>query len=107
VKAGGEPTRPATFLHAGILLFFTIFLISSLLRDLIGPTSYNTYIVFTQDLKVEGKSFTGVSSFTYLGNMTYNGNRIDNCVKERIQVGNRAYFANLSTEQLSYNYRKH
>jgi hypothetical protein len=50
-----------------------------------------------QDLKVERKSFTGVSSFKYLGNMINNGNRNDNCVKEWIQAGNRAYFANLST----------
>jgi hypothetical protein len=50
-----------------------------------------------QDLKVEGKIFTGVSCFKYLGNMINNGNRNDNCVKERIQAGNRAYFANLST----------
>jgi hypothetical protein len=38
----------------------------------------------------------GVSSFRYLGNMINNENRNDNCVKERIQPGNRAYFANLS-----------
>jgi hypothetical protein len=45
-----------------------------------------------EDLKVEGKSFMGVCSFKYLGNMI---NRNDNCVKERIQAGNRAYFSNL------------
>jgi hypothetical protein len=49
-----------------------------------------------QDLKVERKLFTGVSRFKYLGNMINNGNRNDNCVKDRIQAGNRAYFANLS-----------
>jgi hypothetical protein len=49
----------------------------------------------TQDLKVEGKSFMGVSNFIYLGNMLSNDNRNDNCVKEMIQAGNRAYFANL------------
>jgi hypothetical protein len=32
-----------------------------------------------------------------LGNMINNGNINDNCVKERIQAGNRAYFSNLST----------
>jgi hypothetical protein len=47
-----------------------------------------------RDLKVEGKAFMGVSSFRYLGNMINNDNRNDNCVKERIQAGNRAYFAN-------------
>jgi hypothetical protein len=49
-----------------------------------------------QDLKVEGKSFTGVSSFRYVGNMINNDNRNDSCVKEKIQAGNRVYFANLS-----------
>jgi hypothetical protein len=29
--------------------------------------------------------------------MINNGNRSDNCVKESIQAGNRAYFENLST----------
>jgi hypothetical protein len=29
--------------------------------------------------------------------MINNGNRNDNCVKERVQAGNRPYFANLST----------
>jgi hypothetical protein len=45
-----------------------------------------------QDLKLEGKAFMGVSSFKYLGNAINN----DNCVRERIQAGNRACFANLS-----------
>jgi hypothetical protein len=48
----------------------------------------------TQDLKVEGKSFMGVNNFKYLGNMLSNDNRNDNCVKEMIQAGNTAYFAN-------------
>jgi hypothetical protein len=48
-----------------------------------------------EDLKVEGKSFMGVCSFKYLGNMINNYNRNDNCVKERIQAENRAYFANV------------
>jgi hypothetical protein len=50
-----------------------------------------------QDLKVERKLFTGVSSFKYLGNTINNGNRNDNCIKERIQAGNRAYFTELRT----------
>jgi hypothetical protein len=48
-----------------------------------------------QELKVEGRSFIGVSSFKYLGIMINNDNRNDNCVKERIQAGSRAYFVNL------------
>jgi hypothetical protein len=46
-------------------------------------------------LKVEGKSFMSVNNFKYLGNMPSKENRHDNCVKEMIQAGNRAYFANL------------
>jgi hypothetical protein len=38
----------------------------------------------------------GVSSFKYLGNIINNDNRNDNCVRERIQAGNRTYFANFS-----------
>jgi hypothetical protein len=43
-----------------------------------------------QDLKIEGKLFAGVSSFKYLGNMISNGNINYNCIKERIQAGNKA-----------------
>jgi hypothetical protein len=50
-----------------------------------------------QDLKIKGKLFAGVSSCKYLGNAISNGNRHDNCVKETIQAGNSAYFANLGT----------
>jgi hypothetical protein len=49
-----------------------------------------------QDLKVEGKLFTGVSGFKYLGNKINNGNRNDNRVKESIQARNMAYLANLT-----------
>jgi hypothetical protein len=50
-----------------------------------------------QDLKVEEKVFKGMSRFKYLGNMINNDNRNDNYIKERIQTGNKAYFANLIT----------
>jgi hypothetical protein len=50
----------------------------------------------TQDLKIEGKSFMGINNFKYLGNMLSNDNRNVNCVKEIIQAGNMAYFANLT-----------
>jgi hypothetical protein len=55
-----------------------------------------------QDLKIAGKLFTGMSSFKYLENMINNGNRNDNCVKERIKTGNRAYFANLKSQIVVY-----
>jgi len=35
-----------------------------------------------------------VSSFKYLGNVIYKEGRISECIKDRIQVGNRAYAAN-------------
>jgi hypothetical protein len=38
-----------------------------------------------------------VSSFKWLGNVISNGNRNDNCVRGKIQAGNRAYFANIDT----------
>jgi hypothetical protein len=37
----------------------------------------------------------GVSEFIYLGNIIENKNRNDKCIKERIQAGNKAYYANL------------
>jgi hypothetical protein len=56
----------------------------------------------------------GACSLEYLGNMINNDNRNDNCVKEGIQAGNRAYFANLRIlkirsyqEQINYKYIKH
>jgi hypothetical protein len=59
-----------------------------------------------QVLKVEGKIFTGVSSFKHLGNIINNGNRNDNCVKETgptsqilVHLKARQY-----QEQLSYSY---
>jgi alpha-galactosidase/6-phospho-beta-glucosidase family protein len=45
-------------------------------------------------LKVGNKTFEGVNNFVYLGNITDNENRIKKCVKETIQAGNKANFAN-------------
>jgi hypothetical protein len=47
-----------------------------------------------QSLKIGNKTFEGVKNFVYLGNIIDNENRINKCVKERIQAGNKAYFAN-------------
>jgi hypothetical protein len=46
------------------------------------------------NLKIGNKEFEGVSEFKYLGNIIEN-NRNDRCIKERIQTGNKAYYANL------------
>jgi hypothetical protein len=45
-------------------------------------------------LKIGNKTFEGVNNFVYLGNIIDNENRINKCVKERIQAGNKANFAN-------------
>jgi phage host-nuclease inhibitor protein Gam len=47
------------------------------------------------NLKIGNKEFEGVSEFRYLGNIIENNNRNDRCIKERIQTGNKAYYANL------------
>jgi hypothetical protein len=47
-----------------------------------------------QNLKVGDKIFEGVSSFRYLGNVVYKEGRIGECIKGRIQAGNKAYAAN-------------
>jgi hypothetical protein len=44
----------------------------------------------TQNWKLGDKVFEGMSSFRYLGNVIKKEGRISECVKDRIQVGNRA-----------------
>jgi sorting nexin-29 len=48
----------------------------------------------TQNWKVGDKVFETVSSFKYLGSVINEEGRISECVKDRIQTGNRAYAAN-------------
>jgi len=48
----------------------------------------------TQNWKVGNKVFERVSSYKYLGNVINKEGRISECVKDRIQVGNRVYAAN-------------
>jgi hypothetical protein len=48
----------------------------------------------TQNWKVGDKVFERVSSFKYLGNIINKEGRISECIKDRIQAGNRAYAAN-------------
>ena len=48
----------------------------------------------TQNWKVGDKVFERVSSFKYLGNVIHKEGRISECVKDRTQVGNRAYAGN-------------
>jgi hypothetical protein len=47
------------------------------------------------NLRIGNKEYEDVSEFKYLGNITENNNRNDRCIKERIQTGNKAYYANL------------
>jgi hypothetical protein len=47
----------------------------------------------TQNWKVGDKVFERVSSFKYLGNVINEEGRINECVKFRIQIGNRGYAA--------------
>ena len=48
----------------------------------------------TQNWKVGDKVFESVSSFKYLGSVIHKEGRISECVKDRIQKGNRAHAAN-------------
>jgi hypothetical protein len=48
-----------------------------------------------EDLHIGNKIFEGVSNFKYFGNVIDNENKIISCVMERIQAGNKAYYANL------------
>src|SRR5215471_11919796 len=46
------------------------------------------------DLRIGNKTFETVQSFQYLGNVTSNTNNNNKRVKERIMLGNKAYYAN-------------
>ena len=46
------------------------------------------------DLRIGNKTFEAVHSFRYLGNITSNTNNNNKCIKERIMMGNKAYYAN-------------
>jgi len=46
------------------------------------------------DLRIGNKTFEAVQSFHYLGNITSNTNNNNQCLKERIMMGNKAYYAN-------------
>jgi hypothetical protein len=48
-----------------------------------------------QNLQIGNKEFEGVSEFKCLGNIIENRNRNNKCIKERIQAGNKGYYANL------------
>jgi len=45
----------------------------------------------TQNWKIGDKVFERISSFICLGNVIHKEGRISECVKDRIQVGNRTY----------------
>ena len=45
------------------------------------------------DLRIGNKIFEAVLSFLHLGNITSNNNN-NKCIKERIMMGNKAYYAN-------------
>jgi hypothetical protein len=47
------------------------------------------------NLRIGSKEFEGVSDFKYLGNIIENNNRYDRCIKERLQAGNKVYYAKL------------
>jgi len=46
------------------------------------------------DLRIGNKTLEAVQSFQYLGNIIGNTNNNNKCIKERIMMGNKAYYAN-------------
>jgi hypothetical protein len=48
----------------------------------------------TGDLRIGNETFETVQSYQYLGNVTSNTNSNNKCIKERIMMGNKAYYAN-------------
>ena len=45
-------------------------------------------------LNIENKEYEQVKSFRYLGSIVNTDNTMEEGIKERIALGNRAYFAN-------------
>ena len=58
------------------------------------------------DLRIGNKTFEAVQSFQYLGNITSNTNNNNKCIKERIMMGNKAYYANRQLFNSSFISRK-
>jgi len=52
------------------------------------------FCLWTKRAHIFTEAFERVSSFKYLGNVIHKEGRISEYVKDRIQVGNRAYAAN-------------
>jgi hypothetical protein len=48
----------------------------------------------TGDLRIGNKTFEAVQSFQYLGNIIGNNNNNNKCIKDRIMMGNKAYYVN-------------
>jgi len=46
------------------------------------------------DLRIGNKTFEAVQSFQYLRNITGNTNSNNKCMKERIMMGNKDFYAN-------------
>jgi len=46
------------------------------------------------DLRIGNKTFEAVQSFQYLGNIIGNTNNNNKCIKERMMMDNKAYYAN-------------
>jgi hypothetical protein len=46
-------------------------------------------------INIGNRTFEGVSQFRYLGALVNSQNEISDCIKDRIQNGNKAYYANL------------
>jgi hypothetical protein len=46
------------------------------------------------DLRIGNKNFEAVQSFQYLGNIISTTNNNNKCIKERIMICNKAYYAN-------------
>jgi hypothetical protein len=47
-----------------------------------------------QSISIDNRTFEGVSQFRYLGALVNSQNEISDCINDKIQKENRAYFAN-------------
>jgi hypothetical protein len=54
------------------------------------------------DLRIGNNTFEAVQGFQYLGNIIGNTNNNNKCIKDRIMMGNKAYYANRQLTVASY-----
>jgi hypothetical protein len=60
-----------------------------------------------QSISIGNRTFEGVSQFRYLRALVNSQNEISDCINDKIQKRNRAYFANQKFLRVSFDNKEH